>query len=129
MKAVSIPSRKMSSFLQFVTDDLGLKTPGAYRTLWECNQVYIGQTGHLIDTRLKEHLSRIWDKLAMVEHSFNLGHYIQLHHTTVLYIKRRYMDHIIREATEIAPSQQYEHGGWLLSKQVIGTSDLLPERS
>jgi hypothetical protein len=40
----------------------------------------------------------------MAEHSINLGHCIQLYHTTTLSTKpiyMMYMDHIIREAIEI----------------------------
>jgi hypothetical protein len=41
------------------------------------------------------------DKSAMVKHSINLGHHIQLHNTTILSTKPTDMDHIIREAIEI----------------------------
>jgi hypothetical protein len=37
----------------------------------------------------------------MAKHSINLGHRIQLYHTTILSTKPRYMDRIIREAMEI----------------------------
>jgi hypothetical protein len=37
----------------------------------------------------------------MAEHSINLGHHIQLHNTTNLSTKPRYMDHIIKEAIEV----------------------------
>jgi hypothetical protein len=36
-----------------------------------------------------------------VEHNISLGHCIQLHHTTILSTKPRYMDCIIREVIEI----------------------------
>jgi hypothetical protein len=41
------------------------------------------------------------DKSAVEEHNINLWHSIQLHHTIILSTKLRYMDHIIREPTEI----------------------------
>jgi hypothetical protein len=37
----------------------------------------------------------------MAEHNINLGHHIQLHHTTILSTRPGYMNHIIREAIEI----------------------------
>jgi hypothetical protein len=41
------------------------------------------------------------DKSAVAEQNINLEYRIQLHHTTILSIKPRYTDRIIREATEI----------------------------
>jgi hypothetical protein len=55
IKSVGLPPRKISSFLWLVKDDLGLRTPGVYSIPCECGQVYIRQTGHSVDTRLKEH--------------------------------------------------------------------------
>jgi hypothetical protein len=54
----------------------------------------------------------------MSEHSIKLGHHIQLHDTTILSIKPRYMDHIIREAIEIGlhPSDMDWEEGFCLSK-------------
>jgi hypothetical protein len=61
-----------------VKDDLGLKTPGVYSIPCECGQVYIGQTGRSIDTRIKEHHRHIRlahpDKSAVGEHSISRGH-------------------------------------------------------
>jgi hypothetical protein len=51
-KSVGLPPRKISSFLHPVKDDLGFRTPGMYRIPCECGQVYIGQTGRSIDTRI-----------------------------------------------------------------------------
>jgi hypothetical protein len=99
VKSVGFPPNKISSFLRFAKDDLELKTPGVYTIPCEWGLVYTGQTGCSIDTRLKEHQQHIClehlGKLAMAEHSIDLGHHIQLHHST----KPRYMDHIIREGT------------------------------
>jgi hypothetical protein len=55
IKSVGLPPRKLSGFLLPVKDDLGLRTPGVYSIPCECGQVYIGQTGRSVDTRLKEH--------------------------------------------------------------------------
>jgi hypothetical protein len=88
-----------------VKDELELKTPGVYSVPCECGQVYIGQTGRSIETRVKEHQCHIHlqhpDKSAVAEHSINLGHHIQLQDTTILSTKSRSMDQMIRETTEI----------------------------
>jgi hypothetical protein len=71
IKSVGVPPRKLSGFLRPVKDDLGLRTPGVYSIPCECGQVYIGQMGRSVDTRLKEHQRHIHlehpDKSAMAE--------------------------------------------------------------
>jgi hypothetical protein len=71
----------------------------------ECNQVYIWQRRHSIDTRLKEDHRHIrlehLDKSVEAKNSINLGHGIQLRNTSILSTKPRYMDLINREATAI----------------------------
>jgi hypothetical protein len=122
IKSVGLPPRKLSGFLWPVKDDLGLRTPGVYSIPCECGQVYIGQTGHSVDTRLKEHPRHIrlehLDKSAVAEHSINLGHHVQLQNTTILSTKPRYMDRIIREAIEVElhPNNMNREDGFCLSK-------------
>jgi hypothetical protein len=41
-KSVSLPPRKIKSYLSPVTDALGLRTPGVYNIQSESGQVYIG---------------------------------------------------------------------------------------
>jgi hypothetical protein len=53
IKSVGLPPKKVSSFLQPVKDNLGLRTSGVYRIPCECGKVYIGQTGRSVDTRWK----------------------------------------------------------------------------
>jgi hypothetical protein len=88
---------------------LALKMPGVYSIPFECEKVYIRQTGHSVETRVKEHQRRIHlaypEKSAITEHSINLGHRIQLHNTSILVKKSRYVDHIVREVTEMSSIQ------------------------
>jgi predicted GIY-YIG superfamily endonuclease len=108
-----------------VKDDLGLKTPGVYSIPCEWGQVYIGQTGRSIDTRIKEHHIRLAepDKSAVAEHSISRGHRIQLQNTKTLSTQSRYMDWLIKEAIEI---ELHEQGGWFRSQPVMETTYPLP---
>jgi hypothetical protein len=113
---------KLSSLLRPVKDHLELQTPGIYRIPCECGRVYIGQTGHSVDIRLKEQQRHIWlqhpDKSAVAEHGIDHGHRIQFHNSSILAMKTRYMDRIVREATEIElhPYNINREGGFCLSK-------------
>jgi hypothetical protein len=98
IKSVGLPPKKISSFLRSVKDDLGLKTMGVYSICCEYSQIYIGQMGCSIDTRLKEHQQHI--KSAVMEHNINFRHRIHIHHTAILSTEPRYMDRIIREVIE-----------------------------
>jgi hypothetical protein len=93
---------KLSSLLCLVKDHLELRTPGVYRILCEYGRVYIGQTGHSVEKEHQRHIRLEHpDKSAVAEHSIDQGHYIQFHNFSILATKTRYMDHIVRKATEI----------------------------
>jgi hypothetical protein len=102
---------KLSSLFCPVKDHLGLRTPGVYRIPCESGRVYIGQTGHSVDIRLK-------DKSAIAEHSIAQGHRIQFHNSSILATKTRCMDLTVKEAIEIElhPHNIYREGGFCLSK-------------
>jgi hypothetical protein len=91
MKSMALPSQEIAGFLRPVKDNLGLRIPGVYRIPCECGKVYIGQTGHSMDARLKEHQQHIrlehLDKSAVAEHSVDLGHRILFDNTSVLATK------------------------------------------
>jgi hypothetical protein len=67
--------------------------------------VYTGQTGHSVETKVKEHHHHTQlyhlEKPAMDEHITNPGHHILLNDTSILAKKSGCMDRIIREVTEI----------------------------
>jgi hypothetical protein len=99
IKSVGLPSRKISSFLRPVKDDLGLRTPGVYSIPCECGWVYIGQTGRSIATRIKEHSRHIrlghLEKWAVAEHRLTNDHRIRFQDTQLLSTKSGYMDRVI----------------------------------
>jgi hypothetical protein len=68
-------------------------------------KVYIGQTGHSIEIRVKEYHCHIQlyhlGKLAVVKHSINMGDWILLNDTSILAKQYRCMYRIVRERTEI----------------------------
>jgi hypothetical protein len=55
----------------------------------------------------------------VIEHSINLGHCIQLHNTSVLAKKLKYMDEIIRVVTEIElhPNNINREDGFSLTRR------------
>jgi hypothetical protein len=124
IKSVGLPHMKLSSLLCPVKDHLGLMTPRVYRISFECSRVYIGQTGHSMDIRLKEHQRHIRlehpDKSALAEHSIDQGHCIQFHSSSILATKTRYTDRIVREAIEIEvhPYNINREGGFWLIKSL-----------
>jgi hypothetical protein len=56
----------------------------------------------------------------MAEHSTDLGHHNQFQDTNILGMKARYMEHIIREETEIElhPDNMNREEGFSLSKSL-----------
>ena len=79
---------------------MGLQTPGVYSIPCEYGQVYIGQTGSSIETRIKENHQHIWlgqpDKLAVAKHRFNHNHLIKFQDTWILSTVPGYTDRLIR---------------------------------
>ena len=84
-------------------DELGLRTLEVYSIPCMCGQVYFGQTGRSIETRIKQHHWHIRlghpDKLVVAECRFN--HLIKFQDTWILSTVFSYMERIIREAVEL----------------------------
>jgi hypothetical protein len=104
IKTVCLLPRKVMSFLQPIKDYLGFKTLGIYSIPHEHGKVYIGQTGCSIETRIKKHHQHIrlyhLDKSAVAKYSINLGHHTPFQDTSILGMKSRHTEYIIREATD-----------------------------
>jgi hypothetical protein len=77
IKSVALHHIKLFSLLHPVKGNLGLRNPGVCKIPCECGRVYIEQTGHSMDIRIKEHQRHTQlehpRKSAMAEHSINQG--------------------------------------------------------
>ncbi|XP_076397942.1 uncharacterized protein LOC143266273 [Megachile rotundata] len=81
-----------------------LSTPGVYKIPCSCGQVYIGETGRSVNTRLKEHerCARLgYIQSAVAEHQITTGHKILFEKTKVLAKTSAYLPRKYREAIEI----------------------------
>jgi hypothetical protein len=100
-KSVGLPPRKITSLLWPMKDDLGLNTPGVYNIPCKCGQVYIGQTSHSIEIRVKKHHWHIQINFPWPNTAFTWTIASKLLDTSILSTKSRHMDRMMREATEI----------------------------
>jgi aromatic ring-cleaving dioxygenase len=98
-------SGKLKQFLRPAKDAIPLHAAGIYRVPCECGQVYIGQTGRLVATRLTEHRRNIRldqpEKSAIAEHAINTLHNVKFEDTCILVKEKRLTSRLIREGIEI----------------------------
>jgi hypothetical protein len=96
--------------------------PGIYNILCKCGKVYIGKTGHSIETRIEVYHWHIQlhypDKSSLLGHSIILNHHIQFNDTSILAKKPRCMERIIKEVIkiELPPDNMNSEEGFSLSK-------------
>ena len=101
---------------------LGLRIPGVYSIPCECGQIYIGQTGRSIETRIKElHLHILLGHLvksAVAELRFNRKHVIKFQDNLILLIVSGYVERLIREAVgiELNPNNMNREDGLTLNR-------------
>jgi hypothetical protein len=91
IKSMDLLPKKISSLLQPVKEDPGLRTLNVYSIPCKCCQVHIGWTGCSTNIKLKKHQCLIYlehpHKSAVVGHGIN----IQLHNTWILSAKTRFI--------------------------------------
>jgi predicted GIY-YIG superfamily endonuclease len=84
-------------------DPCGLATPRVYQIPCECGNVYLGETGRTIATRIKEHLRHLKlcqpEKSAVAEHSISENHANQWEDVKVISREKKYWERITKEAT------------------------------
>ncbi|XP_046404093.1 uncharacterized protein LOC124169501 [Ischnura elegans] len=96
------PPAKLRNQLVTAKDPCGLMTPGVYQIPCECGQVYVGETGRTIATRMKEHQRHFRlgqpEKSAVAELSISRDHAIRWENTKVLCRGDRFWERLTKEA-------------------------------
>jgi hypothetical protein len=112
-------------WLRLHKDNLGLRTPGVYRTPCECRHWADRPFGgREVEGASAAHP----EKSAVAENSVDLGYRIQFHNTSVLTTETQCMDHIVREPVEIElhRNNMNREVGFC---QVMEASHLLPQET
>jgi hypothetical protein len=108
--------------LRSVKNNLGCNVPGISHILCECGKVHVGQTGHTITARCKEHEHHIQlhqlEKSAVAEHCIETCHKIGFGEATILARSTGYMDILVKDAVEIRlhPNNFNRDNGFMLSQ-------------
>ena len=85
-----------------------------YEVPCSCGKVYIGQIGHSLIARLKEHSViisyRRINRYALVEHSYNTSHQVCIENSSLITREDNYNKRRIREAVEIENNLNKDDG-------------------
>lgn len=78
---------------------------GVYKTYCSCGKAYIGETGHSLQTRLKEHVADITNERsrasALAKHSFKTNHHLYFENASIVIREEHHHTRKVREALEI----------------------------
>ncbi|KAL1139234.1 hypothetical protein AAG570_006220 [Ranatra chinensis] len=86
-----------------------MKTSRVYEIPFCWGEIYVGQSGRLISTRIQEHIrvTKYDDmKLAVAEHSMETGYQIDFEKTRILASVPGYKNRIVREVIEIEKNRK-----------------------
>lgn len=118
IKTIFKPHRKLHSFMRPIKSQIPLHSSGVYKIPCSCESVYVGQTGRLVSTRLKEHMrhtkNQHTEKSALADHSVNTKHLINFEETSVIKKCDRYYRRLIHEAIEIN-----KHKDSIIQEQIV----------
>jgi predicted GIY-YIG superfamily endonuclease len=105
IKPVFRPINKIKDILRPVKDKLPLHASGVYHVKCSCGMCYVGETGRLVSTRIKEHIrhTKNCDNhiSAIATHSTELKHSIEFDSTKIIASADNYFERKILEAIEI----------------------------
>jgi hypothetical protein len=104
IKTIHVPAKKTASYvLRLIKDKVGFKVVGVCHMPCKCDKVCVGQTGRLIKTKCKEHMTYIHlgqsEKSAVVNIGLKWG--VTLISTSILGKARGYVDHVINGAVRV----------------------------
>ncbi|XP_018311528.1 uncharacterized protein [Mycetomoellerius zeteki] len=106
IRTIFKPPKKIGQILKNPKDQRPpLSSAGVYKIPCSCGQVYIGETGRMVNLRIKEHQRDVRLKhatqSALSEHNIETGHQIQFDKTTTIANIASYFPRKYREAIEI----------------------------
>jgi hypothetical protein len=105
IKTIFRPQQKIRDIIRNVKEKDRMETEGVYKiSCRTCQQVYVGETGRTIKTRMKEHDAAIrlgyTERSAVAEHA-ERGHEIDVNNPEILAKVKNFKTRIYREALEI----------------------------
>lgn len=125
---------KIRQMLWSIQEPLGLQIPGVYKSLCTCETCHIGQTGHSVTVRWKDHQSHLrWghvDKSALADHGWKIGHAILFGQTEILHKSDHWGSRVTRETLGLLlpPNSLTKEVGANLSAVWLPACELLQGR-